>query len=84
MRIEKLIVFVEEYSMEVALEILLPRMLGAIEYQIITFSCKNELLKHSSSIWISKSVMILQELHQMQLSGLLLLMHRKKAGRYSV
>ena len=61
MRIEKLIVFVEEYSMEVALEILLPRMLGAIEYQIISFSCKNEMLKQlperlkGYSTWMPKS-----------------------------
>ncbi len=61
MRLEKLIVFVEEYSMEVALEILLPRMLGAIEYQIISFSCKNEMLKQlperlkGYSTWMPKS-----------------------------
>ena len=59
--LEKLIVFVEEYSMEVALEILLPKMLGDLEYQIITFSCKNELLKHlperlkGYSTWLPKS-----------------------------
>lgn len=61
MMLEKLIVFVEEYSMEVALEILLPKMLGALDYQIITFSCKNELLKHlperlkGYSTWLPKS-----------------------------
>ena len=61
MMLEKLIVFVEEYSMEVALEILLPKMLGSIEYQIITFSCKNELLKQlperlkGYSTWLPKS-----------------------------
>jgi hypothetical protein len=43
--LEKLIVFVEEYSMEAALEILLPQMLGDIEFQIIRFQCKNDLLK---------------------------------------
>ena len=61
MMLEKLIVFVEEYSMEVALEILLPKMLGALDYQIITFSCKNELLKQlperlkGYSTWLPKS-----------------------------
>lgn len=43
--LEKLLVLVEEYSMEAALEILLPRMLGDIEFQIIRFQCKNDLLK---------------------------------------
>jgi len=41
----KLIVFVEEYSMEIALELLLPKMLGEIDYQIIRFQCKDDLLK---------------------------------------
>lgn len=43
--LEKLIVFVEEYSMEAALELLLPRMLGEVEFQIIRFQCKDDLLK---------------------------------------
>ena len=43
--LEKLIVMVEEPSMEAALELLLPKMLGDIEFQIIRFQCKNDLLK---------------------------------------
>ncbi|SLM31930.1 conserved hypothetical protein [Desulfamplus magnetovallimortis] len=43
--LEKLIVFVEEYSMESALEILLPKMLGEVQFQIICFQCKDDLLK---------------------------------------
>jgi len=43
--LEKLIVMVEEPSMEAALEILLPRMLGEVEFQIIRFQCKDDLLK---------------------------------------
>ncbi len=42
--LEKLIVFVEEYSMEAALELLLPKLLGDIEFQIIRFQCKHDLL----------------------------------------
>jgi hypothetical protein len=45
--LEKLIVFVEEYSMEAALEQLLPKLLGDIEFQIIRFQCKNDLLKNA-------------------------------------
>lgn len=45
--LEKLIVFVEEYSMEAALESLLPKMLGDIEFQLITFQCKDDLLKNA-------------------------------------
>jgi hypothetical protein len=44
--LEKLIVFVEEYSMEAVLELLLPKMLGDIEFQIIRFQCKDDLLKN--------------------------------------
>jgi hypothetical protein len=43
--LEKLIVFVEEFSMEAALELLLPKLLGDIEFQIIRFQCKDDLLK---------------------------------------
>ena len=43
--LEKLIVFVEEISMEAALEGLLPKMLGDVEFQIIRFQCKDDLLK---------------------------------------
>lgn len=42
--LEKLIVFVEEPSMEAALEALLPRLLGEVEFQILRFQCKDELL----------------------------------------
>lgn len=42
--LEKLIVFVEEPSMEAALEIILPRMLAGIDFQIIRFQCKQDLL----------------------------------------
>lgn len=45
--LEKLIVFVEEYSMEAALEWLLPKLLGDIEFQIIRFQCKDDLLKNA-------------------------------------
>jgi hypothetical protein len=38
---EKLIVFVEEPSMEAALELLLPQMLGDATFQIIRFQCKD-------------------------------------------
>lgn len=45
--LEKLIVFVEEYSMEAALELMLPKMLGEVEFQIIRFQCKDDLLKNA-------------------------------------
>jgi hypothetical protein len=45
--LEKLIVFVEEYSMAAALELLLPKMLGDIGFQIIRFQCKDDLLKNA-------------------------------------
>ncbi|WP_426318419.1 DUF4276 family protein [Pseudoduganella sp. R-43] len=44
---EKLIVFVEEFSMEAALERLLPNLIGDLEYQIIRFQCKDDLLKQA-------------------------------------
>ncbi len=43
--LEKLIVFVEEPSMEAALEFLLPKLLGDVQFQIIRFQCKDDLLK---------------------------------------
>lgn len=43
--LEKLVVFVEEESMEAALEALLPRLLGDVEFQILRFQCKDELLR---------------------------------------
>lgn len=45
--LEKLIVFVEEPSMEAALELLLPKLLGDTEFQIVPFQCKDHLLKHA-------------------------------------
>lgn len=42
--LEKLIVFVEEYSMEAALERLLPKLLGETEFEIRRFQCKDDLL----------------------------------------
>jgi len=45
--LEKLIVFVEEYSMEAALACLLPKLLGNIDFQIIRFQCKDDLLKQT-------------------------------------
>jgi len=45
--LEKLIVFVEEPSMEAALELLLPKLLGDVEFQIIRFQCKDDLLKRT-------------------------------------
>ncbi|WOG28766.1 DUF4276 family protein [Endozoicomonas sp. 8E] len=47
--LEKLIVFVEEISMEAALEKLLPKILGDVEFQIIQFQCKDDLLKQLPS-----------------------------------
>ena len=43
--LEKLIVFVEEYSMEASLELLLPKLLGAMDFEIRRFQCKDDLLK---------------------------------------
>lgn len=45
--LERLIVFVEEYSMEAVLDELLPRLLGDVEFQIIRFRCKDDLLKQA-------------------------------------
>ena len=44
--LDKLIVLVEETSMEMALEQLLPRMLAGADFQIIRFQCKDDLLKN--------------------------------------
>ena len=44
--LDKLIVLVEEPSMERALEQLLPRMLAGADFQIIRFQCKDDLLKN--------------------------------------
>ena len=44
--LDKLIVLVEEPSMEMALEQLLPKMLAGVDFQIIRFQCKDDLLKN--------------------------------------
>lgn len=44
--LEKLVVFVEEPSMEVALEQLLPKMMGKVEFEFRRFQCKDDLLKN--------------------------------------
>lgn len=44
--LEKLIVFVEEPSMEVALEQLLPKLMNDADYEIRRFQCKDDLLKN--------------------------------------
>jgi hypothetical protein len=44
--LEKLIVLVEEPSMEVALEQLLPRLMHDVDYEIRRFQCKDDLLKN--------------------------------------
>jgi len=43
--LEKLLVFVEEPSMEIALELLLPKLLGDVLFEIRRFQCKDDLLK---------------------------------------
>lgn len=43
--LERLIVYVEEFSMEVALEYLLPEIIGEIDFEIRRFQCKHDLLK---------------------------------------
>ena len=45
--LEQLIVFVEEPSMEAALQVLLPPLLGPAAFQIIRFQSKDDLLKHA-------------------------------------
>lgn len=63
--LEKLIVFVEEYSMEAALERILPKLLGDVEFDIFRFQCKDDLLKHlpnrlkGYSFWLPASWVIL-------------------------
>jgi hypothetical protein len=47
--LEKLIVFVEEYSMEAALELLLPKLLNDVCFQIIRFQSKDDMLKQLPS-----------------------------------
>jgi hypothetical protein len=61
----KLIVFVEEPSMEAALQELLPKLLGDVEFQIIRFQCKDELLLRlpqrlaGYAAWLPQSVALL-------------------------
>lgn len=47
--LEKLIVYVEELSMEAALEQLLPKMLNDVDFEIRRFQCKDDLLKNLPS-----------------------------------
>lgn len=44
--LEKLILYVEELSMEVTLEQLLPKMLQDVDFEIRRFQCKDDLLKN--------------------------------------
>lgn len=44
--LEKLIVFVEEPSMEAALEHVLPKLMGDMGYELRRFQCKDDLLKN--------------------------------------
>ena len=44
--LDKLIVLVEEPSMEMALEHLLPKMLAGADFHIIRFQCQDDLLKN--------------------------------------
>ena len=46
MMLERLVVFVEELSMEIALEQMLPPMLGDIDFDVHRFQCKDDLLKN--------------------------------------
>lgn len=45
MMLGKLVVLVEEYSMEVTLELILPKLLGDTAFEIYRFRCKDDLLK---------------------------------------
>ncbi len=63
--IEKLIVFVEEPSMEAALEHLLIKIMGGIGFEIRRFQCKDDLLKNlpirlaAYSTWLPENWAIL-------------------------
>ena len=63
--LEKLIVFVEEYSMEATLELVLPKLLGNIPFEILRFQCKDDLLRNlpirlrGYSSWLPPSWVIL-------------------------
>lgn len=45
--LDRLIVFVEEPSMEAALAELLPGLLGDTDFEIMRFRCKDDLLKQA-------------------------------------
>lgn len=49
MSLAHLIVFVEELSAERILETLLPKLLGGTTFQVVTFNCKQEMLKELPS-----------------------------------
>jgi hypothetical protein len=64
--VEKLIVMVEEPSMEIALETLLPKLLRqGIQFELRQFGCKSELLKRlperlsAYASWLPKETLIL-------------------------
>lgn len=63
--LEKLIVYVEEFSMEAALEFVLPKMLDEVDYEIRRFQCKDDLLKNlpdrlkAYSSWLPENWLIL-------------------------
>lgn len=63
--LEKLIVFVEEPSMEAALELLLPKLMNDVDFEIRRFQCKDDLLKNlpnrlrGYSTWLPASWAIL-------------------------
>ena len=63
--LNKLIVLVEEPSMEMALEQLLPKMLAGVEFEIRRFQCKDDLLKklperfRAYSTWLPAGSVIL-------------------------
>ena len=44
--LEKIIVFVEEPSMEATLELLLPKLMNDVDFEIRRFQCKDDLLKN--------------------------------------
>jgi hypothetical protein len=63
--LDKLIVFVEEYSMEEALDHILPKLLGELDFEIFRFQCKDDMLKNlparlkGYSYWLPKTWAIL-------------------------
>jgi hypothetical protein len=63
--LEKLIVFVEEPSMEAVLEKLLPKLINDVDFEVRRFQCKDDLLKnlpdrlHGYSAWLPENWAIL-------------------------